>query len=450
MTGAEEARLSAGEGREPEIGPLPGPVRARLLGLAADALGRIPVEQLPSPLKRVASFAPARRSKLAGTQIAAALETDQAFRESVAAHARTQMSELAAALDSGDVPAAADPVDLAVAAYLLRPEGWPGLVAGASERAGSDQAAAVVRQAKEEGDRLRRQLESVTEELKEARQRSREQLAALKLENSELRHKLSDVRSRVKAAEAARADAEAKAAEAGAAASAAAGSAEAEVRRLRSRIEQLERDASAARRTDRNGRDVETLRARLLLDSLLESAQGLRRELALPPVEGAPADQVEAHVAELGSRPHSGHSSMAPDDPALLDQLLALPRAHMIVDGYNVTKTVWPELPLEKQRDRLLAGVAPLAARTRAEVTVVFDAAATRDRPVVNKPRGVRVLFSGPGVIADDLIRELVAVEPVGRAVVVVTSDQQIVADVLQAGFRVASSAALGRLLARA
>jgi predicted RNA-binding protein with PIN domain len=359
------------------------------------------------------------------------------------------MPELAAALDSGDVPPAADPVDLATAAYLLRPEGWPGLVAGAADRADDDQAVAAVRQAHEEVERLRRQLVSVTEELKESRAKGREQLAALKQENSELRHKLNDARSRAKAAEAARAEAEASAGEVTAAASAASGAAEAETRRLRSRIEQLEREASAARRSDRSGKDSETLRARLLLDSVLEAAQGLRRELALPPVEGAPADSVEAHEAELGTRSHSGHASMAPDDPALLDQLLALPRAHLIVDGYNVTKTAWPELSLEKQRDRLLGGIAPLAARTRAEVTVVFDAAETRDRPVVNKPRGVRVLFSQAGVIADDLIRDLVAVEPTGRAVVVVTSDRQIVTDVLKAGFRVATSAALARLLSR-
>ena len=43
---------------------------------------------------------------------------------------------------------------------------------------------------------------------------------------------------------------------------------------------------------------------------------------------------------------------------------------------------------------------------------MVFDAAETQDRPVVNKPRGVRVLFTHPGVIADDLIRELVGAEP--------------------------------------
>jgi predicted RNA-binding protein with PIN domain len=140
---------------------------------------------------------------------------------------------------------------------------------------------------------------------------------------------------------------------------------------------------------------------------------------------------------------------MTSDDPVLLDQLLALPRVHLIVDGYNVTKTAWPELSLERQRDRLLGGLAPLTARSGAEVTVVFDASEIKDRPLVNRPRGVRVLYSPEGVIADDLIRELVAAEPQGRPVVVVSSDQEVARDVRQAGARSVAAMALARLLTR-
>jgi predicted RNA-binding protein with PIN domain len=133
----------------------------------------------------------------------------------------------------------------------------------------------------------------------------------------------------------------------------------------------------------------------------------------------------------------------------LLDQLLNLPRAHMIVDGYNVTKNAWPESSLEKQRDRLLIGLAPLVARSGAEVTVVFDAAEKSERPLVNRPRGVRVLFSPVGVIADDVIRQLVAAEPQGRPVVVVSSDREVARDVVRSGARVVAAAGLSRLLSR-
>ena len=68
---------------------------------------------------------------------------------------------------------------------------------------------------------------------------------------------------------------------------------------------------------------------------------------------------------------------------------------------------------------------------------MVFDAAETDHRPPVTAPRGVRVLFSPRGVIADDVIRDLVAAEPAGRVVVVVTADQAVARDVIRDGARV-------------
>jgi predicted RNA-binding protein with PIN domain len=128
-------------------------------------------------------------------------------------------------------------------------------------------------------------------------------------------------------------------------------------------------------------------------------------------------------------------------DAAVLDRLLALPAAHLIVDGYNVTKTGYGEQSLADQRSRLIGQLAGLSARSGAEVTVAFDGGR---RPTVQPatPRGVRVLFS-QDEIADDLIRRLVAAEPPGRAVIVVTSDQQIVSDVSRAGAWTAPSAVL-------
>ena len=431
------------------MGPLPDVVRTRVISLAAGSLGKMPADQLPASLKRVASFAPGRRAKLAGSQIASVLETDETFRERLGHQVRADVAELAAALEAGTAPAAADPVELAAVAYLLRPDGWEEVVARAAGVADAERTQATSRQVSEQVERLRRQLDDTLGELRETRERNRAQVAELKSENSELRHKLGDTRVRLKAAEQSAATVETRVTEATTAAAAAASVAEAEARRLRSRIEELEREVAAARRADRAEKGEGTLRARLLLDTLLDTAQGLRRELALPAVEGAPADAVEADVAQQGGRTPTGHGSLASDDPALLDQLLNLPRVHLIVDGYNVTKNAWPDSSLEIQRDRLLAGVAPLAARTGAEVTVVFDAADKVERPLVNRPRGVRVLFSPVGVIADDVIRQLVAAEPPGRPVVVVSSDQAVVRDVKRAGARVVGSVVLSRLLAR-
>ena len=428
---------------------LPEPVRTRVVGLASDTLGRTDHSDLPPALRPLASFTQGRRARLAGAQIAAALERDDDFRELVATDVRHRHADLAAALDADDVPPAADPVEVAALGYLLRPSGWHGLVAAAVERLEAERVSADTRQVTDQAHRLRLQLEAATEEAKQARQRHREQVSEMKLENRALRHKLGDARQRLRSAEdvAARAVTEAESAVRDASSSTA--SFEAEIRRLRSRVADLERDLAAARRVGRSERGEDTLRTRLLVDTLLETVQGLRRELALPAVEGSPADAVAAHVAEEGTRASSGRRSLSYDDPLLLDELLALPRAHLVVDGYNVTKTAWPEIPLERQRERLTSGLAPLVARTGAETTVVFDAADTPERPVVNRPRGVRVLFSPFGVIADDVIRELVAAEPQGRPVVVVSSDQEVARDVGRAGAHVVAATALSRLLAR-
>jgi predicted RNA-binding protein with PIN domain len=55
----------------------------------------------------------------------------------------------------------------------------------------------------------------------------------------------------------------------------------------------------------------------------------------------------------------------------------------------------------------------------------------------------VRVLFSEPGVQADDVIRALVDAEPRGRQLVVATSDRAVVTSVSQRGAYAVSSAVL-------
>jgi predicted RNA-binding protein with PIN domain len=121
---------------------------------------------------------------------------------------------------------------------------------------------------------------------------------------------------------------------------------------------------------------------------------------------------------------------------------------HLIVDGYNVTKTGWPELALATQRERLVAATAPLAARTGAEATLVFDGAGVVGVPT-HSVRGVRVLFSEAGELADDLIRSLVAAEPAGRPLVVVTSDRAVADSVRRRGAHPVPSAVLLSRLSR-
>ncbi|MFT4084572.1 MAG: NYN domain-containing protein, partial [Nocardioides sp.] len=166
--------------------------------------------------------------------------------------------------------------------------------------------------------------------------------------------------------------------------------------------------------------------------------------------ERAPGERLETELAgaaggtgEHGAVGGAGRVTSA----AHLEQYLAMPRVRLIIDGYNVSKAWWASSPLEAQRIRLLQSIAPLVARTGAETTVVFDAAGTTTRPVAAAPRGVKVVFSPVGVIADDVIRDLVAAEPVGRVVLVVTDDQEIIGDVRRDGARAVPVAALRGLL---
>jgi hypothetical protein len=399
---------------------LPEAVRARLVSLVAASLGD--VTPLPAALKQVAGFAPARRARLGATAIMTELERDDSLRERVAVQTRTRVN--------GDV------LDTAALAWLERPEGWEDAVRRAGER--TQQKPGTAQQEQRE-QKLRERAEEAERTLRDQRRGHKEALDALKAEVATLRRTLGETRTRERAArteaDAARERAEETVARL-----------ERELRQLRSQVAKLEEQAGDQRRNARNDRDEVTVRARLLLDLLNDAAVGLRRELALPGATGSPGDRVEAGLAVEGTREPTSTGSMAPSSPALLEQYLALPKARLIIDGYNVTKSAWPTLSLEAQRTRLLTLLSGLVARTSAETTVVFDAAASESRPVVASPRGVKVLFSPSGVIADDVIRELVAAEPEGRVVVVVTEDRELAGDVRRAGARVVAPAALTRV----
>jgi predicted RNA-binding protein with PIN domain len=191
---------------------------------------------------------------------------------------------------------------------------------------------------------------------------------------------------------------------------------------------------------NRESREAADTRRWLLLDTLARAVSGLREELAPGLPTRRPADLVEA------AGPADPLTSLSPDDPATVDALLALPNAHLVVDGYNVTKSAYPDLTLEDQRTRLVSGLAALAARTGAEVTCVFDGAEVAVRVPTAAAKRVRVRFSPPGQIADELIRRLVRAEPPGRPVTVCSADREVVDGVRRSGARVVTP---GALLAR-
>jgi predicted RNA-binding protein with PIN domain len=268
----------------------------------------------------------------------------------------------------------------------------------------------------EEADRLRRRLREQGVRLKEAKQ----------------------------AAEAARAEAERVRADAEAAIAEIAAQRDRERARAdeeQARAERATAETAVARESAREARQADEVRLSLLLETMEGALGGLRRELGATGSGPRPADAVR------GVRAQSGITGEV-QDQAGLERLLTLPAVHLIVDGYNVTKTGYPELSLSDQRDRLVHQLAVLAARTGAEVTLVFDGAGVVDVTAA-APRGVRVLFSDPGVLADDVIRALVTAEPEGRPVIVVTSDRAVADSVRRRGAHPVPSAVLLACLGR-
>ncbi|HEU0100768.1 MAG TPA: NYN domain-containing protein [Mycobacteriales bacterium] len=446
MTGAGEA--GAGPGGHAAAPLLPAAVRARVVTLAADRLGALKHDQLPSSLRAFARFTPGKRARLAAVPLAAALESDVVFRQHVADGLREALPELAEAVASGSPLPAAPPEDLAAAVYVLRPPGWRERLAQAvAELAAHEDAAAGAVQV-DAVRRLTEQLEALRAGARVEAERLRAEAEAARAEAVAVRRRLREVGDRAGRAEAAQRAAEQALLSERAALARAREQAQEQVRRAEAGLAEAHRAAAAGRQSAREGRSADELRLRVLLDALLGAAAGLRRELALPPADGRPADALTATYGpgEVGPPSLQGRD---PDNPALLDALLAVPLVHLLVDGYNVTKGGYGDLPLEAQRSRLLTGLGALAARTGAEVTVVFDGSERRTVLAVAAPRGVRLLFSREGETADEVLRHLVRHEPGGRPLVVVSTDREVADGVRAAGAQAVPSRALLRLLGR-
>ena len=407
---------------------LPVAVRTRVLTLVADVLPDVP--QLPAALRKVAGFAPARRARLGGQAITAGL-ADEDLRARIAHQVSVRRQDELVALRDGTMH---DALEAAALDWLVRPQGWTRRldtsVSQVEEHAAQQQE--VVAQAKEE--RWQQRAEQAEAELRDLRASYRQQVEGYKAEVSQLRRKLGEARAK-------RRDVDE---EARAAAEVALAARDKEVRRLHAEVERLEAEARQGRRGGRAEKEQATARTRVLLDTILDATAGLRRELALPPATSSPGERVEESLAA----PDVPGPRAVPDvGPALLEQYLALPRARLVVDGYNVSMGAWSGSSLEAQRTRLLTAMAPLVARTGAETTVVFDGADADTRPPTSQPRGVKVLFSPKGVIADEVIGQLVEAEPRGRVVLVVSDDREVQARCQRAGARAVASASLVGLL---
>ncbi|MEU8005969.1 NYN domain-containing protein [Catellatospora sp. NPDC049111] len=427
---------------------LPEPIRQRVVALAAAVLTALPNDEMPVALRKVAKFAPNRRARLGGAAIAAQLTADAVFRQRISGRVLADAGELGAAVLGGMAPAAADPIEVAALAYLARPEGWRDLLDAAGQAVTAEAESTAVAEhirdaetraaraehdravARVEADKLRDELARVRDELNQVREEARASGKALRETQAQL--KRANELLAIEKGRAAKGH----------------GDHEAELRRLRAKLADAEAVAGDARQAARDSRAVDEARLWLLLETIGQAAAGLRRELALDPAKVLPGDTVAAAYADMAGAPTASNRAQDADDPARLAQLLALPKAHLVVDGYNVTKRGFAEMSLEQQRNRLVTGLGGVAAQTGAEVTVVFDGA-ERVHGLPAPPRGVRVLFSRKGETADEVIRRLVRAEPPGRPIVVVSSDREVADGVRRHGAYPLNSESLVRRLTR-
>lgn len=412
---------------------LPGEVRTAAIDAAARTLGAVDANQIPAALIQIARFTPSKRAKRGSVPLAKALADDASFRAMVAVRLPASF---------GADPA--DPVRACARAFIVRMPHSDDLLAAATR-------VDTVTELRERVADLTATVDSLLGQLALATTASpppavdgdaQANCAGALAEVDKLRGRLRVQGTRVREIEdqSNRRIAEAEVAR---------DEAQARFEREQSHSTQWEQKlAQESRRADLAHEALERQqhhvtqtrldadrRMSLLLDTVIDAAAGLKREWRLATGGANPVEVVVRDFATPGPRP------MEPVDAALLLQWLKLPGAHVIVDGYNVTKTGYGELSLAHQRDRLTRSLTALATRTGAEVTVVFDGAAV----VVpsSSTREVRVVFSPPGVIADDVIRDMAAAEPVGRVVIVVSSDREVADGVRRSGARVAASAVL-------
>lgn len=484
-----------------EFTDLPAVVQSRVLNLAARSLTGAAALQIPRELVAVARFAPARRARRGAVPLARALESDPAFRALVAHRAAgLDPHGVLMSLGAGTAPADAEVgVPDAVTADANELDSDDSSDNGAAPTVGPDaarvsdidllalaylRAAAAppgvferLRTAEETGE-LRTRLLAAEAELVKLRAAAERNPAgrgtptevagspdddagpAARIERltTRLREQGSRLREALDAVAHLQQEKDAHAREAARALeimTRGRTAAEQRAAALATQVSALQAGEEAAAARQEYRERVLTRRVELLLETATGAIEGLRSEWT-PDSGGrrpggpsgpaaAPVDPADV-VARRLVRPSTPRLPEIADT-ARLAEALGLPRAHLIVDGYNVSKNGFGHLTLAEQRERLIRTLAAFAARSGAEVTVVFDGAAVV--APAGHQRGVRVLFSPEGTIADDVIRDLVDAEPTGRPVVVVTSDRAVMTDVGAAGARVARSevllAALGR-----
>lgn len=402
---------------------------------------------VPGPLRPLLRFARLPEPALAAVR--RVLDEDAEFRERVLA-----------TLEAAGAP---PPLDEASLLFLQRPEGWSASLAALSVAA--EDAAAAATDARAEGaasrklalvqaalDRNQASLEAARLELDSLRRQLGEERRARRVATSEL----GRFRKRVEELEADRSHPPAgalheneelatsqtalAAAEEQAAGSGAGPAAPADTGADLPEAEAAE----PAEVAEVQPRSVDEAAAAIaaaeeavgtLTEALGRAADALAGEAVRPagwPPEGTVASGTDwSRVARLpvtgaARAPARLPPAVFDDTASAADHLLRLPRVLVLVDGYNVTISTRSDLALPAQRRWLLDAAGGVAARTGAELEVVFDGAAGASPHDAGRRLGVHVRFTAPDEEADDVLLDLLEGMPVERPVVVVSDDRRV------------------------
>ena len=307
--------------------------------------------------------------------------------------------------------------------FLHRPDGWQEELA--SIEAERDERRGEAKQAVEE-NRAARRLREVEAELERAKAeltdaqvalaREREQRAAAAAADAALRKELDSTKQAYEAATAKTHRAEADRAEA-----------EAALTELREEL--AETKAALARAAVV---DVDLVR-RSLADaalSLKSASAAVDHALASVPAETSPAPKPRSKAKRAPAprrRALPLPGGILDDSPEAAEHLVRAGDALLLVDGYNATQWAWEGVPIAEQRDRLVAALCELHARTGISVSVVFDG----DGPELTESpatpgQPVRVTFTSAEVEADDVIIDRAVALPPNLAVIVASNDNRV------------------------
>jgi YacP-like NYN domain len=384
-------------------------------------------QRLRPPLTFPAGLRPFfRQSRIPGSSLGSlrrAIEADDRFRRRIAV---------------GALPELVDPIGIE---WLRREDGW-------QERIGEliDEADRHAQRA--DAESTLRRAERRREAAEQAATRTRVEFVALRSRIEELLQQVDEQRAaRDEAVTVARQTAELLAA-----AKTAERHANDRAEAARSRLAAVEAERDAALRL---AEEASSQRDTLLADRAERAGVGLAAaqvaELrTVAQSARAVADRLSDLVDVGGSsrRPLALPGGVARDSLRATEHLLRASGALVVIDGYNVAKLGWPEGTLVDQRELALDVIDDAARRFGSDVTVVFDGADVVGAHAVRR-RLARVVYSPAGILADDVIRSIVASTPPERPVVVVTNDQAVRRSVAAAGANLMSSDAFLALARR-